>query len=66
VIVSVNGQDRDVRVDLSVDELVGELSPSPRGIAVVVNGTVVPRSEWPARRLRGEDSVEVITAVQGG
>jgi len=37
-----------------------------RGIAVAVNGTVVPRSAWPATELRDGDAVEVLTAVQGG
>jgi len=36
------------------------------GIAVAVNGAVVPRSEWTASRLADGDEVEVLTAVQGG
>jgi sulfur carrier protein len=66
VIVTINGEDRDVRAGASVDELVAELTSAPRGIAVVVDGTVVPRSEWPSHTLTGRESVEVITAVQGG
>ncbi|HEU5129494.1 MAG TPA: sulfur carrier protein ThiS [Glycomyces sp.] len=38
---------------------------SGRGIAVAVNGEVVPRSEW-HRPLRDGDAVEVLTATQGG
>jgi sulfur carrier protein len=66
VIVSVNGEHRELPAGVSVEEMVGRLSPSPRGIAVVVDGEVVPRSEWPGRLLAGRESVEVLTAVQGG
>ncbi len=37
-----------------------------RGIAVALNGAVVPRSAWPATPLRPGDSVEIVRARQGG
>jgi sulfur carrier protein len=66
VIVTVNGEEREVATGLSVSDLVGQLGTASRGIAVVVDGTVVPRGEWPAHRLGERAAVEVITAVQGG
>lgn len=36
------------------------------GIAVALNDEVVPRSEWGATELSGQDRVEVLTASQGG
>ncbi len=36
------------------------------GIAVAVNGEVVPRSSWDRRFLSVGDAVEVVTAVAGG
>lgn len=63
--VIVNGTARDVDV-ISVEGLVEELTPARRGVAVAVNGEVVPRSSWPAARLRDGDRVEVLTAAQGG
>lgn len=38
----------------------------PHGIAVAVNEEVVPRDDWPRRRLADGDAVEIVTAVQGG
>jgi len=38
----------------------------PRGIAVAVDGEVVPRSEWEAAELAEGQQVEVLTAIQGG
>ena len=37
-----------------------------RGIAVALDGDVVPRSEWPATRVADGQQVEVLRAVQGG
>jgi sulfur carrier protein len=63
--VIVNGAPRDVDV-VSVEALVEQLTAARRGVAVAVNGEVVPRSSWPAARLRDGDRVEVLTAAQGG
>ena len=37
-----------------------------RGVAVAVDGEVVPRGEWPATTLEDGREVEVLHAVQGG
>jgi thiazole synthase len=37
-----------------------------RGVAVALDGEVVPRSEWDATPLREGQSVEVLAAIQGG
>jgi thiazole synthase len=37
-----------------------------RGLAVAIDGEVVPRSEWDGTRLREGQKVEVLAAIQGG
>ena len=37
-----------------------------RGIAVALNGQVVPRAEWPTTKLNPGDNVEIVRARQGG
>ena len=37
-----------------------------KGIAVALNGAVVPRAAWPATPLKPGDSVEIVRARQGG
>jgi sulfur carrier protein len=66
--VLVNGTTRELATGTLVADVVGELTGGtpPRGVAVAVNGEVVPRAEWAATALRDGDSVEVLTAVQGG
>ncbi|RNM12153.1 sulfur carrier protein ThiS [Nocardioides pocheonensis] len=39
---------------------------APRGVAVAVDGEVVPRDRWPRTQLDEGAVVEVVTAVQGG
>jgi sulfur carrier protein len=41
-------------------------APDGRGIAVAVNGEVVPRTAWAGTPLRDGDRVEVLSATQGG
>ena len=37
-----------------------------RGLAVALNGSVVPRAAWPRTVLREGDAVEIVQAKQGG
>jgi sulfur carrier protein len=66
--VIVNGE--EVRVDggASVARLLAELGHQTArgGIAVAVNGTVVPRSAWEATVLTERDRLEILGATQGG
>ena len=64
--LTVNGTSREVTGDLSVGALVTQLTAAQRGVAVAVNGEVVPRSTWATASLRDGDRVEVLTAAQGG
>ncbi len=36
------------------------------GIAIAVNGTVVPKAEWQSYFLKEEDEILIITPAQGG
>ncbi|RQX04690.1 sulfur carrier protein ThiS [Micromonospora arida] len=64
--LTVNGAGRSVAAGASVADLVRDIVAQPRGVAVAVNGEVVPRTGWPARALHDGDRVEVLTAAQGG
>jgi sulfur carrier protein len=64
--LTVNGHARDLPADHTVAGLVAGLTTAVRGVAVAVNGEVVPRSTWADTTLRDGDRVEVLTAAQGG
>jgi len=65
--IRVNGRERTIEARTLV-ELLGALGHErdPAGIAVAVNGEVVPRMAWSRTELRSGDEVEIVGAVQGG
>ncbi|HEX5543548.1 MAG TPA: sulfur carrier protein ThiS [Micromonospora sp.] len=62
----VNGAGRTLPEGTTVAEAVAATTSQDRGLAVAVNGEVVPRADWSATLLRGGDRVEVLSAAQGG
>ncbi|MEU1304722.1 sulfur carrier protein ThiS [Streptomyces shenzhenensis] len=66
MIISVNGERREITPGTALDTVVQTLTSAPGGVAAALNETVVPRAQWPATALRDGDRVEVLTAVQGG
>ncbi|MFT3898929.1 MAG: sulfur carrier protein ThiS [Gordonia sp. (in: high G+C Gram-positive bacteria)] len=64
--VTVNGDARELSTGTTVAGLVAELGLPDRGIAVAVDGFVVPCGSWESTALRDDDVVEIVTAVQGG
>jgi len=63
--VRLNGVDIDDGAETLVDVLDRHV-PIRHGIAVAVNGEVIPRSEWAQCQLQKSDVIEVVTAAAGG
>jgi sulfur carrier protein len=66
IAVNLNGERRSLDDGTTVAGVVAKLRRGPSGVAVAINGDVVPRSQWAATTLRPDDRVEVLTAAQGG
>ena len=66
--VILNGEHAELEGAPSVSEAVAAAGAPPegRGVAVAVDGEVVPRGEWDSTELREGQQVEVVQAVQGG
>jgi sulfur carrier protein len=62
----VNGKQHEHTDAVTLAEVVTQLTVAPSGVAVALNGVVVPRGTWSTTTLSDDDSVEVLTAVQGG
>jgi sulfur carrier protein len=66
--IELNGE----RIELAPGTRVGDAvarsgaDPQRRGVAVAVDGEVVPRSAWDATELREGQRVEIVGAIQGG
>jgi sulfur carrier protein len=65
-VISVNGSPSDVVPGTTVTQLLRALDAPDRGVAVAVDGEVVPRGAWERTPLPDEARVEVVMAVQGG
>ena len=66
--VILNGERAELADSASVSAAVAA-SGAPadaRGVAVAVDGEVVPRGQWESTELREGQQVEVVQAVQGG
>jgi sulfur carrier protein len=63
---TVNGDDYVPAPGTTVADLVAERCPSSRGVAVAVNGEVVPRSTWAHTPVGAGDAVEIVSAAAGG
>jgi sulfur carrier protein len=64
--LTINGAARPVADGMTLDALLRELTGATRGSAAAVDGEVIPRGEWTTYLLHEGQSVEVLTAVQGG
>jgi sulfur carrier protein len=66
-LIRVNGESEPLAV-ATLAELLAEkaVDTGQKGIAVALNGAVVPRAAWPMMPLKAGDTVEIVRARQGG
>lgn len=65
--VRVNGRSEPV-ADASLGALLArhEIGLDTRGVAIALNGTVLPREKWMKTLLNADDRIEIVQARQGG
>lgn len=66
MMVTVNGRPRELDAAATVGDLIDAEVADRRGVAVAVDGEVLPRAEWDTTNLDDGARVEVVGAVQGG
>jgi sulfur carrier protein len=66
--VYVNGESVELDEEATVHDAVAKagFEPDSRGVAVALDGEVVPRGELASTRLEPEQRIEVVAAIQGG
>ena len=64
--VELNGEAQELRDDATVADAVAAAGAPERGVAVAVDGEVVPRATWLRTVLTEGQKIEVLQAVQGG
>jgi sulfur carrier protein len=67
-VILLNGERSDVRAGETVAVVLARLGldVDARGVAVAVDGEVVPRASWEEFTVEEGARVEVLTAMQGG
>jgi sulfur carrier protein len=67
-VITLNGEHSQIDAGANIAALLRRLGvrEDARGVAVAVDGEVVPRAAWSTFALPEEARVEVLTAMQGG
>lgn len=73
--ITVNGAQRAIPADTALISIVADVTTEDSdsdpsfdqlGIAVALNATVIPRSQWATTTVTSGAEIEIITAMQGG
>jgi len=62
----INNQEQEFLSVNSLLDILKEKKIAQNGIAVAVNETVIPKTEWEKFSLKENDSILIIKATQGG
>lgn len=63
---TINGEQHDLAEDVTLAQVLQELEIGTAGVAVALNGRIVPRAMLAGHCLREGDAMEIIHAVAGG
>jgi sulfur carrier protein len=65
-LIRVNGKDEQVSAATVAELLAARGITKPKGVAVALNGAVVPASGWEAAMLASGDRIEIVKPFGGG
>lgn len=71
MLIYVNGKETELTGSTTLSGLIKlrlnlAAAEEAKGIAVALNGTVIPKHEWISTFIKNNDAVEIVHAVQGG
>ncbi len=64
--VSVNGEIKEININLNVNELIEALGYEVKGFAVAVNTTFVAITSYDKTIIQAGDTIDILAPVQGG
>ncbi|MGL6572145.1 sulfur carrier protein ThiS [Aeromonas hydrophila] len=64
--IRLNDQAQSLAAGQSVADLLAAQEVNPQGVAVALNGAVLPRGRWAEIRLNDGDELHLFTAIAGG
>ncbi|BDY04820.1 sulfur carrier protein ThiS [Ferrimonas sp. YFM] len=63
--LTINGESRQV-TSTTLAQLITELGQKGGALALALNGTIVPKGQWPQTPLNNGDSVDLFSVIAGG
>ena len=66
MLIQINGEPRELPADCSAGQLISDLKPTSKRIAMEVNGEILPRSQYNEHRHEAGDKMEIVHAVGRG
>ena len=66
--IKLNGEDALLESEIKLSDFISSQlnGKEPNGVAVALNEMVIPKQKWESVTIKENDSIEIITAVQGG
>lgn len=66
--IKINGEELTISENISLYDfvLMRSNNSEPKGVAVALNETIVPKSKWKDTLVNENDNIEIVHAVQGG
>lgn len=65
--IILNNQAIDMEEAISLQQLMDQqLGQKQKGIAVAIDGQVIPKSQWSKTEIKNNQSILIIKATQGG
>jgi sulfur carrier protein len=66
--IKINGELKELKSKICLSELIQQHlnNKDPKGVAVAMNGKIIPKQQWRSTTLNDVDDIEIVHAVQGG
>jgi sulfur carrier protein len=64
--IKINGEDKTIPINLTIDNLLKHLSINPQRVAVEVNMEVVKKKDYNSFQINEGDMIEIVNFVGGG
>ncbi|PQQ28391.1 sulfur carrier protein ThiS [Photorhabdus luminescens] len=64
--ITVNDQPMELMAPLAIQQLLEQLKQTQPGMALAINQTIIPRSEWNTHQINDGDNILLFQAIAGG
>ncbi len=65
--ILINNQKQTITENTTLQAIVNaQLGDKQKGIAIAINDTVIPKSDWETHIIQSNDNILIIKATQGG